>query len=30
MVMTRSVRITPQLIRHARDFVAVAGTEESF
>jgi hypothetical protein len=30
MVMTRSVRFTPQFIRHARDFVAVAGIEDSF
>jgi hypothetical protein len=29
MVMTQSVRITPQFIRLARDFFAVARIEES-
>jgi hypothetical protein len=30
MVIARSAQITPQLIRHARGFVAVAGIKDSF
>jgi hypothetical protein len=30
MVITRSIRITPQFLPHAHKFGAVAGVEESF